>query len=395
MKRILHGLIAAAAAFAILCTFGTAAAQTSLDFILKPYLSRYDLPALAAAVVKDGKVIAAGAVGTRRAGKNIPVTLNDRFHIGSDTKAFTALLAAMLVEEGKLRWNATVAEVFGELADKMDPRLKTVTLTQLLSHTSGIPTDNEVIMKAYREAMDQDGNLDEMRYWLVRHWSTQPLALDPGAQFAYSNLGYTFAGAMIERVAKMTWDEAVMEKIFRPLKLQTAGLGPQSSLGKIDAPVGHGITDGKVRAVLAGPNGDGPALIGPAGIAHMSILDFARWAGWNAAGGKRGPKLVKPETIQKLHTPVITMPDRKDAPPGTPPGGKYGLGWGELHPEWAPHPLLYHGGSNGMNLAKIWIDKERDFAMVMATNISGRKADEALQALVFELYKSFSTKPGE
>jgi hypothetical protein len=48
-----------------------------------------------------------------------------------------------------------------------------------------------------------------------------------------------------------------------------------------------------------------------------------------------------------------------------------------------------------MNLAKIWIDKERDFAMVMATNISGRKADEALQALVFELYKSFSKKPGE
>lgn len=395
MKRTRHCLVAALAALAILFTFGTATAQTSLDSLLKPYLSRYDLPALAAAVVKDGKVIAAGAVGTRRAGAKIPVTVNDRFHIGSDTKALTALLAAMLVEEGKLRWSATVSEVFPELAQKMDPRLKAVTLAQLLSHTSGIPTDNEAIFKAYREAMSQDGNLDELRYWLVRHWSTQPLAFDPGAQFAYSNMGYTFAGAMIERVAGMTWDEAMTEKIFKPLKLQTAGLGPQSSLGRIDAPLGHGIIDGKMKAFLAGPNGDGPALIGPAGIAHMSILDFARWAGWNAAEGKRGPRLVKPETMQKLHTPVIAMPDKKDAPPGTPPGGKYALGWGELHPDWAPYPLLYHGGSNGMNLAKIWIDKKRDFAMVMATNISGRKADEALQTLVFELYKAFAEKPGK
>lgn len=393
MKRTRYGLVVALAVCAILFTFGTAMAQTSLDFILKPYLSRFDLPALAAAVVKDGKVIAAGAVGTRRAGTKIPVTLNDRFHIGSDTKAFTALLAAMLVERGKLRWNSTVSEVFPELVQKMDPRLKAVTLVQLLSHTSGIPTDNEDIFKAYREAMSQDGNLDELRYWLVRHWSAQPLAFDPGAQFSYSNLGYTFAGAMIERVAGMTWDEAIMEKIFKPLKLQTAGLGPQSSLGRIDAPVGHGILEGKMKAILAGPNGDGPALIGPAGIAHMSILDFARWAGWNAAGGKREPRIVKPETMQKLHTPVIAMPDKKDAPPGTPPGGKYALGWGELHPEWAPYPLLYHGGSNGMNLAKIWIDKKRDFAIVMATNISGRKADEALQALVFELYKAFAEKP--
>ncbi|MDZ4163863.1 MAG: serine hydrolase domain-containing protein [Smithellaceae bacterium] len=395
MKRTRHCVVAALAVFAFLFTSGTTAAQTSLDSILKPYLARYDLPALAAAVVKDGKVIAAGAVGTRRAGANIPVTLNDRFHIGSDTKAMTALLAAMLVEEGKLRWNTAVSEVFPELAQKMDPRLKAVTLTQLLSHTSGIPTDNEDIATAYRDAMSQDGNLDELRYGLVRHWSTQPLAFAPGAQFAYSNMGYTFAGAMIERVAGLTWEEAITEKIFKPLKLRTAGIGPQSSPGRIDAPLGHGIIDGKVKAFLAGPNSDGPALIGPAGMAHLSILDFARWAGWNAAEGKRGARLVKPETMRKLHTPVIAMPEKKDAPPGTPPGGKYALGWGELHPDWAPQPLLYHGGSNGMNLAKIWIDKKRGLAIVMATNISGRKADEALQKLVFELYKTFAEKPGK
>jgi CubicO group peptidase (beta-lactamase class C family) len=385
-------LFATLIALTIFFVSGTAKAQNSLDSMLRPYLTRYDLPAIAAAVVKDGKVISAGAVGTRKAGVKIPVTINDRFHLGSDTKAMTALLAAMLVEEGRLRWDTTIAETFPELVEKMDPGLGRVTLEQLLSHTSGIPSDTEEIFKVYLESMSQDGNLDDLRYWIVRQWSKRPLEFDPGTKFAYSNMGYTFIGAMIERVGKKTWDEAITERIFIPLKLRTAGLGPQSSLGKIDAPLGHIIVDGKVQAVLAGPNGDGPSIIGPAGIAHMSVLDFAYWAGWNAGEGKRKPALVKPETMRKLHTPVITMPEKKDAAPGTPPGGKYAFGWGELTVDWAPYPLLYHGGSNGMNLAHIWLDTKRDFAMVIVTNVSGQKANTAFFALANELYKKFAKK---
>ncbi len=224
-------------------------AQISLDATLTPFLSRYDLPALAAAVVKNGEIQAAGAVGTRRAGTNIPVTINDRFHLGSDTKAMTALLAAGLVEQGKLHWDSNVAAIFPELSKKMDPGLRKVTLEQLLSHTGGLPSDNETF-----------GNL----------------------------------------------------------------------------------LNGKVKAFLAGPNGDNPAIIGPAGIAHMSILDFARWAGWNAGEGKREPQLVRPETLRKLHTPVISMPEKKEAAPGTPSHGRYALGWGELTVPWAPGPLLYN-----------------------------------------------------
>jgi CubicO group peptidase (beta-lactamase class C family) len=372
--------------------FGTAQAQTSLNARLTPYLSQYNLPAIAAAVVKGGKIISAGAVGTRKAGLKIPVTLNDRFHLGSDTKAMTALLAAMLVEEGKLRWNTTLREVFPELVEKMDPALREVTLEQLLSHTSGIPTDNEEIYKMYSEAMAQDGNLDEMRYWLVHQWSRRPLESPPGTKFAYSNTGYIFIGAMIERMTGKTWDEVITERIFSPLKLRTAGLGPQSSLGKIDAPLGHSIINGKAKPFLAGPNGDGPAIVGPAGIAHMSILDFARWAGWNSGEGKRNPALVKPEILRKMHTPVISMPERKDAPPGTPPGGKYALGWGELAMDWAPYPLLYHGGSNGLNLAHIWLDIKGDAAIVITTNISGQQANQAFFKLAGELYTNLVQK---
>ncbi len=180
MNSILRYLLAPFVVSILFFTFVTAQAQTSLNALLTPYLSQYNLPALAAAVVKGGRIIAAGAVGTRRVGSNIPVTLNDRFHLGSDTKAMTALLAAMLVEEGKLRWNTTIREVFPELAEKMDPALRGVTLEQLLSHTSGIPTDNEDIFKLYSEAMSQEGNLDEMRYWLVQQWSKRPLEFPSG-----------------------------------------------------------------------------------------------------------------------------------------------------------------------------------------------------------------------
>jgi CubicO group peptidase (beta-lactamase class C family) len=377
-------------AMALFCTVSFANAQDSLDAMLKPFLARYELPALAAAVVKDGSLIAVGAVGTRKAGAKVPVTVHDRFHLGSDTKAMTSLLAAMFVEAGKLRWDSTVAEVFPELVEKMDPGLGRVTIEQLLSHTSGIPSDNDVFGDLLERAMLQDGNLDELRYWLVQQWSTQPLESQPGTKFAYANMNYAIVGAIIERVSGQSWDELITERVFTPLGLQSAGLGPQSTLGRIDAPLGHVVISGRTKAFLAGPNGDNPLILGPAGIAHMSILDFARWAGWNAGGGKRAPKLVEAPTLKKLHTPVIAVPERKEASPGTPRSGRYALGWGELAVDWAPEPLIFHGGSNERNLAHIWLDPARDVAMVLVTNISGSKANEALYTLAPELYAKFA-----
>lgn len=378
-----------AAALAVVLWSGRAHGG-SLDEMLTPYLSSYGLPALAAAVAVDGNIVASGAVGTRRAGTQTPVTTKDRFHLGSDTKAMTALLAAMLVEEGKLRWDSTLAEVFPELAGRFDSGLAKVTLTQLLSHTSGVPADNQAMIDLLEKSLDQDGNLDEMRYWLVREWAPQPLVSTPGTTFAYANMNYVLVGAMIERISGRTWDELITERIFTPLELRSAGLGPQSSLGRVDAPLGHLLVDGKPKAFLAGPNGDNPSIIGPAGIAHMSVLDFARWGAWNAAEGGRGPQLVRPETLRRLHTPVIAMPRKPDAPAGTPPGGSYALGWGQLDVEWADKPLLFHGGSNGKNLAHIWVEPSRDLAIVTMTNISNPRADDGLKALAAELYARFT-----
>jgi CubicO group peptidase (beta-lactamase class C family) len=385
----------AALATPALAAAETAAPPASLDGMLRPYLAQFGLPALAAAVVRDGQTIAAGAVGVRRSGADIAVTLDDRFHIGSDTKAMTALLAGMLVESDKLRWDSTVGEAFPELGKAMAEGVAGIKLEQLLSHTSGISADNEAQWRLVFDSFGQtDKNLDELRYWVVGSLVKQELAAKPGVKFAYSNLGYTLAGAMLERASGKTWEELIVARVFDPLGLKTAGLGPQSSLGRVDAPLGHRpLPDGSLKPMLAGPNGDNPEVIGPAGTAHMSVLDFAAWAGWNAGEGRRGPALVQPDTLKKLHRVVIDMPPRPDAPVGTPSSGSYGLGWGQLSLPFSSEPFLFHGGSNELNLAYILLQPKSDFGMVLITNVGGERADRALKAAGAELYKRFGPNP--
>ena len=371
-----------------LSVLASAAGQPqSLNPTLEPYLKEFGLPALSAAVFKKGEIIVAGAVGTRRAGENIPVTINDKFHLGSDSKAFTALLAGMYVQAGKLRWDSTLGEVFPELKHTMDPEFAKITVQELLSHSSGLADTD--LLDLVNRSYQQDGNMDEVRYWMLKETAPKPLDHARDSKFSYSNLGYTLAGAILERLSGKTWEELVEEKIFEPMGLTTAGFGPQASLGKVDATLGHFLIDGKPKAMLAGPNGDNPLIIGPAGTIHMSVLDFAKWVAWQAGEGKRPPALVSPEILKKIHTPVIDTGVREDAPPGTPKTGKYALGWGQVLESWATEPCLTHTGSNNANLALATIWPEKDFGFVIMTNIGGKNADAALRKLSQQLYEQF------
>ena len=195
---------------------------------------------------------------------------------------------------------------------------------------------------------------------------------------------------MMERVTGKTWEELMVARLFDPLKLASAGFGPQSSMGRVDAPLGHAADkNGTVKAFLAGPWGDNPPIIGPAGTVHMSVLDFATWAAWNATEGRSGPALLKPETIAKLQAKVVDMPPRPDAPVGTPSSGGYGLGWGTVSLPFSPEPFVFHGGSNNLNLAYIVLQPQHGIGIVTMTNISGPKANDALMAITGLLYKRF------
>jgi hypothetical protein len=84
------------------------------------------------------------------------------------------------------------------------------------------------------------------------------------------------------------------------------------------------------------------------------------------------------------------MPPNPKALPGTPSQGGYALGWGIVKLPYSPQPFLTHAGSNGMNLASIMLQPDKDFALVLATNVGGAKAEEALQAAAEQIYRRFA-----
>ena len=101
---------------------------------------KYDVPALSAAVVNSNGLVQAQCFGVRKRGTADNVELSDRFPIGSNTKSMTATLAAVLVEAGKIEWHTTMGDVWPKATDKdLHPKLRKVTLDQLLSHQRGVP----------------------------------------------------------------------------------------------------------------------------------------------------------------------------------------------------------------------------------------------------------------
>ncbi len=114
---------------------------TNINDILQPELRTYNLPAMAAVVISDGKIVAQGAVGVRKFGDTTPVTINDQWLLSSCTKAMTATVVAMLIEQRKFTWTTTMAEIYPELKDRMLPKYRGVTIMELLSHHAGL-SDN-------------------------------------------------------------------------------------------------------------------------------------------------------------------------------------------------------------------------------------------------------------
>jgi len=382
-------LLAAAALLVRICVSPAGAAE-NLDTLLAPVQVEFAMPGMVAAVAKDGNVLAAGAVGVRAVGYDVPATVNDRVHIGSDGKAIAALLAAILVEEGRLRWASTIGEVLGKRVPGLNPTLASVTLAQLLSHSSGIPSDTPEMIDIYFNTDAFDHNLSTLRLMALDAWKHNDPVIPAGSPFQYSNFGYMIAGSMVEEVAGRPWEMLIRERIFDPLGLESAGLGATLTTGRIDAIAGHTRSpDGTVEPRLWGAAADAPLMLGPVGLMHMSILDFARWGAWIAGGAHRGPALVKPKTLAYLMAEKVRTPRRPNPPPGTPADGGYAFGWSIEKFDWADHPLVTHNGSNGMNLAKILIDTEKDIAVVVAVNIGGRDADLAAGKAMKLLYSRF------
>src|SRR5688572_10309700 len=292
-----------AIALAVLCVTRStvhAADPPAKDFssLLAPIIQKHDLPGIAAAVVRNGETVALGVAGVRTRGKPDKIATADRFHIGSDTKAMTAMLCGILVDEGKLKWGQTLGETFPELKKSMHPQYHAVTLEQLLTHRGGAPGD---LSKdpLWGKLWQHKGTPTSARRLLLQGVTSKPPEAPPGEKYIYSNAGYSIAGHMAEKVTGKPWEYLMSEKILRPLHIHTARCRTRHTHTKRAKPRSH-KPDGS--PVEPGPGSDNPVAIGPAGIVHCSIGDWGKFVAANLPSAKT--KLVKPETLKKLHTPA-------------------------------------------------------------------------------------------
>ena len=338
--------------------------------LLRAHLERTKFPALAAAVVQGTNVLGAGAEGSRKAGEPVPVTLKDRFHIGSCTKSMTALLAVLLEMDGRIELTNTIEEVLREW--KIPKEKSAITLAELLQNRSGIGNEPEEKLW-HRAFFNPSGSPREQRRRFLTEVLQAPLAATPGSRFIYSNLGYAVAGAMLETATDTAWEELMQKRVFDPLKLVSAGFGPPSVNGDLDQPWGHTWKDGAAEPVAPSDN---PSAIAPAGAVHLGILDCARYAAFHLAIA-RG----KIESLKAYRHALYSAP--KDS--------SYAFGWEIAEREWAGGKTITHAGSNTMFFTVIWIAPEKNFACVVATNVGDRKDYVAAQCdiLVAELIEKF------
>jgi CubicO group peptidase (beta-lactamase class C family) len=338
---------------------------------LAPIRRRHNLPALAGAVVTSRGIRAEGAVGVRKHGDPTPVTLDDRFHLGSCTKGMTADILATLVEQGKLSWSMTLREALPDLAATMNSAYRDVKLDQLLGHRAGFTEESWPSGMDFGDVWNLPGAPTEQRAAYTAKVLREKPAHRPASRFHYSNRSYVVAGAIAERAAGASWETLMRERLFRPLGMTTAGFGPMGQPGRVNEPWQHTRQNGLPAPIIPVPRADNPTALGPAGTCHASIRDWAKYAAAHLKGERGEAAHLKPEALKRLHTA---------------PYGEYGFGWLVAERPWAGGTVLNHAGSNNQNYCVIWLAPLKDFAVLVMTNIGGAgidaACDEAAGALI-------------
>jgi D-alanyl-D-alanine carboxypeptidase len=312
------------------------------------------LPALTAAVWRDGALVARGAVGLRVATDPASaVGADDRWHLGSNTKAMTATLIGIYVDRGLVKWDATLATVFSDVA--VHAGLRSVTIEQLLQHRGGIAND------AWRPPLTAAlmAGKEPARADLARAM----LEAAPGAtvgSFEYSNAGFILAGAIVERVGGASWEELIVRELWRPLGMTGCGFGAPTGA----QPWGH--DDGNAP-VEPGPAADNHPILGPAGTAHCTLESYGKFLALHA--GTAPPDaaaVISAASLARLHAAPTTTE-------GTPHAGGWVLvrGGGGIG----------HAGSNTMWYLTAIVLPDAKLAVVVATN----RADATIAVVRDEL----------
>ncbi len=337
------------------------AEDAELSARLAEVLKSSGAPGAVGAVVQLGKPTRIGSFGVRCAGKDEAMTPSDLVHIGSDTKAMTAVLVARLVQKGKLGWGSTLSDVLPALAKKIHPDYGAVTVSDLLLHRSGAPA-NALDWWAY-----PGEDVRKRRLKIAEASMSKAPESQPGSEFLYSNLGIMVAGAMAEAVCDESWEELMRKEVFGPLGMTTAAFGVPGTPGELDQPWGH--TEGAPGSFNPVQLDNDPAL-GPAGTVHLSMGDWARFVSvFLESVGSDAPDPFL--TAKSLGVLV-----------GARGESAHGMGWIRADRTWAGGTALTHSGSNTTWFATAWVAPEVDLAFLVAVNAVGEAVPAAADGFI-------------
>ncbi len=295
----------------------------------------------------------------------------------------TSTLIAMLVDQRYFDWDTTIVQVFPEWAEEMQPAYRDVTLSHLLTHYAGLPSNipaklNWPAGMSFRDTHGLPGSPTEQRQAYSRLMLQTPPSQPPGTAYQYSNVGYAIAGAMAERVTHTSWEKLMTTWLFEPLRIETAGFGPMGSPDTVEAPWPHQRKNGHSVAIRPDRFSDNPPAIGPAGTVHMSIGDWAKFVNAHLQGAQGKPTPLRLSKFDVLHTPVF--------------GGTYAPGWQVTQRRWGGGTVLTHTGTNTLNYAAVWMAPRRDFAVLVTTNQGGGNTAKAVNDITWQLIQWFLSR---
>jgi len=309
----------------------------------------FNLPALGAAIVtRNGGMIAVGTGGNRRWGTNTPVTLDDKWHLGSDTKTMTGLLAAITAKAGRVAWTDKMTTRYPELAAIARPQFTTLTLKDLANMQSGI-IGNPTFTPTGTPAQQRIA---------VDTWAVQQAPVSAYGTHYYSNVNYQILGEILGRAWGTGYEQAMRDKLWTPLGITSGGFGPTTAVGASNQPVGHA------------PNGTGWTVCeacdnswaAGSGMVHMSLADWSKVLQEVLRAEPAAHALLTQAEARVLTTGVSVIS----------PTQAYGVGWVV---NTTGQRFVGHDGTNNRNRARASVYLDSGLAFLLTTNAGDPAAD--------------------
>ena len=297
-------------------------------------------PGAAALVARDGAVLYENGFGFANLEKDIPITVETEFRIGSVTKQFTAAAILKLQEEGKLSVDDKLSQFIPDY-----PRGDEVTIHHLLTHISGIKSYTDKINFEDKEVTKPIASVEAH----IESFKHDPYNFDPGETWSYNNSGYFLLGYIVEKVSGQSYGEYLKQAFFDPLGMKNTGVHYKGIMLKNEA-IGYSYQDGEVEVA---PDWE-MSWAGGAGALYSTVGDLYKWNEAIFNG-----KVLGAASLQAAFTPV-TLNDGKVSQP------KYGYGW--MINEFRGWKELQHGGGLPGFITSLARFPEQNITVTVLTN---------------------------